>query len=80
MNTDNTETVAAFDHDGASYEIDHLGITHPDQRGEYAIYRDGQQVGEFLAWGTYLRPEAQPTDLPSEAELIALARQALADA
>lgn len=76
---DNTETVATFDHDGASYEIDHLGITHPTQRGEYAIYRDGQQVGGFLAWGTFLVPQAQPKTLPPTHELIAMARKAITE-
>ncbi|MEU0237752.1 hypothetical protein ABZ234_08675 [Nocardiopsis sp. NPDC006198] len=79
MNTDNIETVASYTEDGLTYEIDHLGITHPTQRGEYAVYLDGRQVAEFLAWGTFLVPEAQPEELPPPGDLIDMARRAVRD-
>jgi hypothetical protein len=67
--TDNTETVATFDHDGKTYEIDHLGILYPSQAGEYAVYCEGRQLTTFV-------PE---DDGPSDAQLIAEAKIALAD-
>ena len=60
------ETVAAFEHDGSSYEIDHLGIGSGSQWGEFAVYCDGEEVAEFKA------------GLPVSADgLVRLARQAL---
>jgi hypothetical protein len=50
MNTDNTETVQTFSHDGHEVQIDHLGITHPSPRGDYAVYIEGEQIGEFCGW------------------------------
>jgi integrase/recombinase XerD len=45
---DTTEKVHTFTHpDGHVYEVDDLGITHPDQAGTYAIYREGDMVCEF---------------------------------
>jgi len=41
------ETVAAFEHDGSTYEIDHLGIGSASQWGEFAVYCDGGEVAEF---------------------------------
>ena len=41
------ETVATFEHDGSTYEIDHLGIGSARQWGEVAVYCDGQEVAEF---------------------------------
>lgn len=76
--SDTTETVAEYLEDGRTYQIDHLGIGYPSQRGEYAVYCEDRQVAEFLAFGTLLRPEAQPP-LPGTAELIAMAKQAVAD-
>jgi hypothetical protein len=73
MSSENDETVAAFDLDGASYEIDHLGITYPSQRGEYAVYRDGQQVAEFATDAAADRR----TPLADEQTLIDLARAAV---
>jgi hypothetical protein len=31
------ETVAAFEHDGSTYEIDHFGIGSGSQWGEFAV-------------------------------------------
>ncbi|MEV0584068.1 hypothetical protein [Nonomuraea sp. NPDC050310] len=78
--SDTTETVAEYvGEDGRTYQIDHLGIGYPSQRGEYAVYCDGQMVADFLAFGTLLKPEFQPP-LPDTSELIEMAKRALADA
>jgi hypothetical protein len=69
-----TETVATFEHDGATYEIDHLGIGHPDtQWGDFAVYRDGEQVGEFSVDASWFKEGHRPP-LPDVDELIALAK------
>ena len=72
-------TVAAFEHDGGTYEIDHLGIGSGSQWGEFAVYRDGGQVAEFaIAGPVRQRPGSRPAGLPVCAdELVRLARQAL---
>src|ERR1700683_1426800 len=72
------EPVAAFEHDGSSYEIDHLGIGSGSQWGEFVVYRDGEQATEFTLAESVLRPRSRPAGLPVSAdELIWLARQAL---
>gem|GEM_PF-2131269 len=72
------ETVAAFEHDGSTYEIDHLGIGSRSQWGEFAVYCDGEEVAEFAIAGPVLRPGSRPAGLPVSAdELVRLARQAL---
>ncbi len=72
------ETVAAFEHDGSTYEIDHLGIGSGSQWGEFAVYCDGQEVAEFTLAESVLRPGSRPAGLPVSAdELVRLARQAL---
>ena len=72
------QTVAAFEHDGSSYEIDHLGIGSGSQWGEFAVYRDGEEVAEFTLAEPVLRPGSRPAGLPvSAGELVRLARQAL---
>lgn len=76
--SDTTETVATYEEHGRTYQIDHLGICYPSQRGEYAVYCDDRQVAEFLAFGTLLRPEFQPP-LPSTAQLIEMAKAAVRD-
>ena len=76
--SDTTETVAEYVEDGRTYQIDHLGICHPSQRGEYAVYCDDRQVADFLAFNTLLKPEFQPP-LPSAAELIEMAKAAVRD-
>lgn len=68
-----TEVIATFDHDGRTYEIDHLGIRRPLNWGEFAIYRNDEQVGEFAIPESMLLPQFQPEDLPPADELIALA-------
>ena len=40
-------TVAAFEHDGGTYEIDHLGLGSGSQWAEFAVYCDGKEVAEF---------------------------------
>ena len=72
------ETVAAFEHDGSSYEIDHLGLGPGSQWGEFAVYCDGEEVAEFAIAGPARRPGPGPAGLPVCAdELVRLARQAL---
>jgi len=72
------ETVAAFEYDGSTYEIDHLGIGSASQWGEFAVYCDGEEVTEFTLAESLLRPGSGPAGLPVSAdELVRLARQAL---
>jgi hypothetical protein len=72
------ETVAAFEHDGSTYEIDHLGIGSGSLWGEFAVYCDGEEVAEFTLPESVLRPGSRPAGLPVSAdELVRLARQAL---
>ena len=71
-------TVAAFEHDGSTYEIDHLAIGSGSQWGEFAVYCDGEEVAEFAIAGPVRRPGSRPAALPACAdELVRLARQAL---
>ena len=72
------ETVASFEHDGSTYEIDHLGIGSGSQWGEFEVYCDGEEVAEFTLAESVLRPGSRPAGLPVSAdELVGLARQAL---
>jgi hypothetical protein len=68
-----TEVIATFHHDGKTYEIDHLGIRRPLNWGEFAIYCDDAQVGEFAIPASARLPKFQPDDLPPIDELVALA-------
>ena len=71
-------TVAAFEHDGGTYEIDHLGIGSGSQWGEFEVYCDGEEAARFTLVQSVLRPGSRPAGLPVSAdELIRLARQAL---
>jgi hypothetical protein len=73
-----TVAVAVFDHDGSTYEIDHLGIGSASQWGEFEVYCDGEEVARFTLVQSVLRPGSLPAGLPVSAdELIRLARQAL---
>jgi hypothetical protein len=74
-----TEVIATFEHGGATYEIDHLGIALDSQYGEFAVYRDGVQLVDFSSDAAGYRPEYRPA-LPDTKTLIELAKQALADA
>ena len=49
-------TVAAFEHGGGTYEIDHLGLGSGSQWGEFAVYCDGEEVAEFAIAGPVRRP------------------------
>jgi hypothetical protein len=72
------DTVAAFEHDGSTYEIDHLGIGSGSQWGEFEVYCDGEEVAEFTLAESVLRSGSRPAGLPvSGDELVRLARQAL---
>jgi hypothetical protein len=41
------ETVAVFEHDGSTYEIDNLGTGSGGQWGEFAVYCDGEEVDQL---------------------------------
>ena len=72
------QTVAVFEHDGSTYEIDYLGLGSSTQWGEFAVYCDGEEVAEFAIAGSELRPGSRPAGLSVSAdELVRLARQAL---
>ena len=72
------ETVASFEHDGSTYEIDHLGIGSGSRWGEFEVYCDGEEVAEFTLAESVLRPGSRPAGLPVSADqLVRLARQAL---
>jgi|SRR5271170_3624625 len=75
------QTVAAFEHDGSTYEIDDLGVGPGSQWGEFAVYCDGEEVAEFTLAESVLRPGSRPAGLPVSADklvrLVRLARQAL---
>jgi hypothetical protein len=74
------ETVASFEDDGSTYEIDHLGIGSGSQWGEFEVYCDGEEVAEFTLAELVLRPGSRPAGLPVSAdELVRLARQALGE-
>ena len=72
------QTVAVFEHDGSTYEIDHFGLGSSTQWGEFAVYCDGEEVAEFAITASVLRPGSRPAGPPVCAdELVQLARQAL---
>src|SRR5579872_6657802 len=72
------ETVASFEHDGSTYEIDHLGIGSASQWGEFEVYCGGEEVAEFTLAESVLPPGSRPAGLPVSAdELVMLTRQAL---
>src|SRR5580698_7505975 len=75
-----SETVASFEHDSSTYEIDHLGIGSGSQWGEFEVYCDGEEVAEFTLAESALRPGSRPAGVPVSAdELVRLARQALGE-
>ena len=77
MAEDLTEVVATFEYHGRTYQVDHLGIGHPEtQWGEYAVYCDDQMVSVF-DHGANLKPEYRPEE-PTTDEVIAMAKRALA--
>lgn len=79
--SDTTETIASYEHDGKTYEIDHLGINSPTQWGVFMIYLDGDMVVDFAIEESMLKPEFRPADLPVDTdELIELAKRAVAEA
>src|SRR5260370_16772511 len=66
-----SETIAAFEHDGSIYEIDHLGIGSASQWGEFEVYRDGEEVAEFTLAESVLRPGSRPPGLPAPPDRLA---------
>lgn len=74
-----SEVVATYvDDNGATVEIDHLGIGNEHQYGEFAVYRGGVMIAEFATESAGYLPAYRPP-LPSTDELVAMARQAVAD-
>src|SRR5260370_4653313 len=72
------ETVASFEHDGSTYEIDHLGIGSGSQWGEFEVYCDGEEVAEFTLAESALRSGSRPAGVPLSADaLVRPGRQAL---
>lgn len=72
-----TEVVATYSGvDGATFEIDHLGIGNPHQWGEFAVYRDDVQLAEFST-DAALYTESHRPPLPTVDELVALAQLAV---
>jgi len=80
MSDSNAETIVTFTWCGKTYEIDHLGIGFPNQWGEFNVWTGGNCVAEFAIEESALKPEFRPAELPvTEADLIRLARQAIAE-
>lgn len=75
------QTIICFvDDDGRTIEIDHLGVAHPESRGEFAIYHGEDQIGDFmLPWAVERTDFKAHRELPDDAELIAQAKLALVD-
>jgi hypothetical protein len=75
----NTETILTYGDGGETYEIDHLGIGHPDtQWGEFNVWTGGNCVAEFAIPESALKPEHRPAQLPvTDGELIELAKRAV---
>jgi hypothetical protein len=72
------EIVAAFEHDGSTYGIDHLGVGSDSEWDVYVVYCDGEEVAEFTLAESVLRPGSGPAGRAVSAdELVRLARQAL---
>ncbi len=71
-------TVAAFEHDGSSYEVDYFGIGPGSRWGDFGVYCDGEEVAEFAISESVLGQWQRPAGLPVSAdELIRLGRRAL---
>jgi len=70
VNTELTDLYMTYVYDGRVYEIDHLGITHPENAGEFAVYRDDT----LLAWFS-----ANIEPFPKRRELRRLAIYAVAE-
>ena len=87
-----SETIVTYRDGDQTYEIDHLGIGHPEtQWGQFAVYWQGQQVGVFAVAedGNPIPVEfavmrGTPPDVPAELpvsndELIRFAKMAVAE-
>lgn len=85
------ETILTYEHDGKTYEIDHLACADFDQWGQFAVYQDEKQVGGFaidedgeeIPLG-FAGLRGSPPDIPDELPitddaLIELARRAVAE-
>lgn len=72
------ETILTYEHDGRTFEIDHLAAGDFDQWGQFSVFCDDKQVGGFDIPEAMLKPEFRPAELPvTDDELIALAKQAV---
>ncbi|GAA1457546.1 hypothetical protein NE857_21655 [Nocardiopsis exhalans] len=80
MNNDDSETVTAYTHDVAAYEMDHLDITHPGQCREYAVCCDGprlaRRVAAISAWPRSSRPSMPMELFPLAWALVAVSSDA----
>lgn len=64
------DTIAVYEDGGKTYEIDHLGISSPEQWGNFAVYCDGELVAEFCIPESSLSPEYRPASLPLTTEVL----------
>jgi hypothetical protein len=64
------ETIATYEDDGKTYEIDHLGIGSPDQWGNFAVYCGDEMVAEFCIPESSLSPQCRPKELPLTPEVL----------
>ncbi|MGW4528311.1 hypothetical protein [Amycolatopsis sp. NPDC004378] len=79
MSTTPTETIARFDHEGVTYELDHLGLAQPEQWGQLAVYADGDMVAEFaVTFPAAVYAETEYPELPDTGVLEQLALHELA--
>lgn len=73
------DTIATYQDNGRTYEIDHLGISCPkDQWGNFAVYCDDEMIAEFCIPESSLGPEWRPAELPlTPEELVTHAKGAV---
>ena len=77
--TGHEDTIATYQDDGRTYEIDHLGVSHPEDWGNFAVYCDEEMIAEFCIPQSSLNPELRPAELPlTTTELIEHAKGAVA--
>lgn len=73
------DTIAVYDAGGRTCETGHLGVSSPDQWGEFMVYRDGEMIAGFCIPESSLKPEHRPGGLPvTTGELTELAKGAVA--
>ena len=73
------DTIATYQDGGKTYEIDHLGISCPEQWGEFMVYCDGEMTAGFCIPQSSLKSEYRPAALPvTNDDLIEMAKGAVA--